>query len=255
MLGIPRLPSLQRIVPSRHLDHGFDGQPIFLGECEVSLIMRRYAHDGAVAVAHQDVIANPHRQQFVRERMPHRQAARHAFFFLSCKFRLHRRAPLALLDEGGERRIAERGERCEWMFSGNGAKRHPHDGVGAGRECIQHCAAFARIRKSEANTLAAADPVCLHGAHPVGPAGHRFQCVKQILGVRRYLQIVHRDFALLDQRTGAPTAPVDYLFIRKYRSCLRGPNSPGRSSDRQRRARACAGTPIDSNGSIPAGTS
>ena len=43
-----------------------------------------------------------------------------------------------------------------------------------------------------------------------------FKCIEQILGVGRDLQVVHRDFALFDERAGAPAAAVDDLLVRQH---------------------------------------
>ena len=103
MLGIPGRPCVQGIFAARHVDDRLDRQMIFFGEFEIPLIVRRHAHDRAVAVAHEHIVAHPHRHRLAADGMAHRQAGRHALFLLRRKFRFDRRAALALLDECRQR--------------------------------------------------------------------------------------------------------------------------------------------------------
>jgi hypothetical protein len=104
-----------------------------------------------------------------------------------------------------------RGQR---MLGRHGAEGHAHDGVGARREDVHAAVADQRavgaadvVREGEAHALALADPVLLHQAHALGPAGQvvgssgSFTPAQQLVGVLRDLQVVARDLALLD---GAP---------------------------------------------------
>ena len=73
------------------------------------------------------------------------------------------------------------------------------------------------VREREAHADALADPVGLHRLHALGPAGHLVEVREQLLGVVGDLQVVHRDFALLDRRAGAPADAVDDLLVGEHR--------------------------------------
>ena len=54
------------------------GNAVALRELEIALIVRRHAHDRALAVGHQHVVGDPDRDRLAGERMAHVQAGRHA---------------------------------------------------------------------------------------------------------------------------------------------------------------------------------
>ncbi len=217
MIGIPRLPSRQGIRATLNIDDRFDRQPIFFGEREIPFIVRRHAHDGTVAVAHQHIVADPHGYGFAADGVAHMQARRHALFFLSGKLGFVRRSALAFFDKCSQLRIFLRGKVCQRMLGSHGAKSRAHDGVGARGEDPQHAAFADVVRKAETHAFTAADPIGLHDAHSLRPLLHALQFIEQILGVGRDLQVIHGNFAFFDDRAGAPTTAVDDLLVRQHR--------------------------------------
>src|SRR5690606_20716604 len=113
-LGAPLLPrrlvaflsGRRRAFGSR--DHEADRQAVLAGEAEIPLIVTRHAHDGALAVRHQHVIADPHWNLLAGQGMRDAQARRHALLLHGGEFRFHGGALLALLDERGELWIGTR---------------------------------------------------------------------------------------------------------------------------------------------------
>ena len=103
------------------------------------------------------------------------------------------------------------------MLGGDGCEGHAHQRVGARGEHIQRVVfAVQFIREAHPHAFALADPVRLHRAHALRPIGERVQRIEQILRVIRDAQVVHRDLALLDDRTGAPAFTVDHLLVREH---------------------------------------
>ena len=108
------------------------------------------------------------------------------------------------------------------VFSRHCAKRHTHDGVGAGGEDV-HLAvtdqgavsACNAVRERKAHTFALADPVFLHQAHFVGPAVERglviadLHVVQQFLRVSRDVQVVALPPFDLDQACWEPHRLAD----------------------------------------------
>ena len=196
------------------------------------------AHDGAFAVTHQHVIADPDFDFLTGQGMRDKNARRHALLLHGGEVGFHHRTALALLDERSERRMVARGAGRERMLGGNGNKGDAHDGVGAGGEDPEQAfvrgagtltlspspggrgklrAAARRSRnlvwKREAHAVALADPVGLHRLHALGPAGESVEHRQQLVGVAGDRQVIHRDLALFHRRAGAPAAAVDHLFV------------------------------------------
>ena len=217
VFGVLGPPWLGHGIARRSADHAFDRQAIFQGEGVVALVMPRHAHHRAFAVAHQHVIADPHRDLFARDRMGHREAGGHAFLFLQRDIGFLHAAALALFDESRELPIVPRGMGRERMLGRDGAEGHAHDGVGARGEYLEQLLfAVDGVGKAEIHAVALADPVGLHGLHPLGPAGQRAEGGEQFLGVSGDLHVVHRDLALFHQRAGAPAAAVDDLLVGEH---------------------------------------
>src|SRR5579859_541938 len=116
MIGIPRLPGIERIWAARHFDDGPDRQSVSLGKFEIPFIVRRYAHHRAVAVAHEHIVAHPHRHRLPGDGMPDRESRRHSLLFLRREFRFDGGTALAFLDERRERRVPARRESRERML-------------------------------------------------------------------------------------------------------------------------------------------
>ena len=173
LVGVPVLPVVITEVLAVDRDHLRDRQAVLLGEREIALVVRRHAHHGAVAVAHQHVVADPDLDALAAQRMGDEKPGRHAELVARREFGFGRAAGTALLDKRGERRVRLRGVRGERMLGRDGAKAHPHDGVGARREdpqptLLDQLAVGARdlVREREAHPLALADPVLLSSFLP-----------------------------------------------------------------------------------------
>ncbi|MNI30752.1 hypothetical protein D3C73_846100 [compost metagenome] len=148
----------------------------------------------------------------------------HAFFFARGHFGLGRAAQLALFDEGGQLRVVARGVRGQGVFGRHGAERHAHDRVGAGGEDVQLAVldqlailAGDLVREGETQAFGLADPVFLHQAHALGPAGQVvLDGAQQFVGVVGDAQVVAGDFALFNQRARPPATAVDDLFVGQH---------------------------------------
>jgi hypothetical protein len=199
-------------------------QVVLLGEGEVALVVRRNGHHGAVAVAHQHVVADPDLDLFAGQRVRDEDAGRHPLLFHRRDVGLGDAALLAFLDEGGKLGIVLRRVGGQRVFGGDGDEGDAHDRVGARGEHPQLVGlAVEFVREGEAHALALADPVLLHQLDLLRPAAELVEVGEQLLGVGGDLHVVHRDLALLDQRARAPAAPVDHLLVGEHRLVDRVP--------------------------------
>ena len=224
LVAVPVLPAVVVVFQSINQYHFEDGDAVLLGEGEVPLVVRRYAHHGAVAVVHQDVIANPDLYFVTVEWVDHMQAGAHAFFFPHGQLGLRGAALLAFLNEGGQFRVVLRGVRGQWVFRRHRTKCHAHDGVGARGEDIhpaivnQFAAASPDVmREGKTNAFGLADPVFLHQLDALGPAGQSgLDLLQQLIGVVCDLEVIPRNFALFHFGAGAPAFAVNHLFIGQH---------------------------------------
>ena len=229
LVAIPLLPGVGGEVFALHGNDLPDGQAVFLRKGKVALVVAGHAHHGAVAIAHQHVVAHPHGHDRAGERVRDRQARVHAFFFFQGQLGLGGAALLALRDEGGQRRVGLRGVGGQRVLRGDGAEAHAHDGVRPGGEDVHAAILNQRaavvldvVREGKAQALALADPVFLHQAHALGPAGEGgpgvadLHVVEQLLRVVGDLEVVAGDFALFHQRAGAPAASVNHLLVGQH---------------------------------------
>ena len=202
----------------------FNGQRIFQCKRKVALVMRWHAHDGAVAVAHQHIVAHPERHLGAGQRVRDKEAGVHAGFFFHGQLCLRGAAGFAFFDEGRQRRVAGRSVHRQRMLRCHGAKGDAHDRVRPRGEHIHAPLAdqgaagiFNGVREGKAHAFALADPVFLHQLDALGPAGQAgLHMVEQLLRVVGDLQVIARNFALFHQRAGAPAAPVDHLLIGQH---------------------------------------
>ena len=118
---------------------------------------------------------------------------------------------------------------CQRMLGCHGAEGHAHDGVGARGE-DEHPAVADQLalripdvmRERKAHASALADPVFLHQAHLVRPAGKGrllvadLHMVQQLLRIAGDGQVVAGDLALFHQGAGAPAAAVDDLLVGQH---------------------------------------
>ncbi len=171
LVAVPFLPGVGGVLLAGHVHDLLDRQPVFPGEGEVALVVRRHAHDGAVAVAHEHVVADPDFDVGAGDRVRDVQARGHAFLFARGHFGLGRAAQLALLDERRQLRVGQRGLRGQGVLRRHGAEGHAHDGVGAGGEDVQ---------------LAVLDQLAVRAGDLVGKAKRRpsdlpiqFSCIRR----------------------------------------------------------------------------
>ena len=163
--------------------------------------MRWYGHHGAITIAHQHVVADPDRDLFAGQWMRHLKVSVHARLIHGGQIRFSDAALFAVGDEGGNGRVlcgGFLGQRVFWCDSDVGGT---HDGVGTGGEHPQFFfLAVLRIRESKTHAHALADPVLLHQANLLRPAGEFIQIVQQLVGVFCDRHVVHGDFTLFDER-------------------------------------------------------
>ena len=196
-----------------------DRQAVLGGEFEIALVVGRHGHDGAIAVVHQYVVGDPNRQFLAGQRVLDEQAGWQAFFLLGGDVGFGHAAAFAFSDERLQLRVVLCGLGGQRVFGGHGDVGRAHQGVGAGGEHLE-CAGFADgvdvVRELHFHALGFADPVALHGLDLFRPARQIVKARQQFIRVGGDLEVVHRDFALFDQRAGTPAATVDDLFVGQY---------------------------------------
>src|SRR5262249_22808865 len=111
-----------------------DRQLVFLRKMEIPLVMSGHCHYGSLAVAHEDVVADPYWHRLAGERVRDANAGGHALLLDSGEVGFHHRAALAFFDEGRELAVALRRVFRQRMLGGDRAEGYAHDGVGAGGE-------------------------------------------------------------------------------------------------------------------------
>src|SRR5690606_26533608 len=128
-------------------------------------------------------------------------------------------AGLAFGDKGGDGRVALGGALGQRVLGSHGHVGGAHQGVGTGRvdlELAVDTDAVDVVVEHDVGTEALADPVALHGLDLFRPAIELIQAAQQFFGISGDLEVVHRDFALLDQRARTPAAAVDDLLVGQY---------------------------------------
>jgi hypothetical protein len=121
LVGVPVVPAGVVIALAVDVDHLLDRQAVLEREGEVALVVRRHAHHGAVAVAHQHVVADPQRHRLAGQRVRDHQAGGHALLVLGGQFGLGGAALPALVDEGGELRVGR--ARRAWPAGARAPRR------------------------------------------------------------------------------------------------------------------------------------
>src|SRR5690606_11029378 len=223
LVGIPVLPGVGGVRLSFDADDLPDGQLVLAGKGEIAFVVRRHTHDGAVAVAHEHVVAHPDIDGLARDGMRDGKARGHAGFLARGNFGFGGAADLALLDVFCKRGVVAGGMRGQRMLGRHGAERDTHDRVRAGGEYVElaildelSVGAGDGVRERKAHALGFAYPVFLHDAHAFGPARQpRLDLVEQFVGVIGDAQVVAGDFTLFDRGARAPAAAVDDLLVGK----------------------------------------
>ena len=224
LVAIPVGPGVQTVGLGLDIGNLLDRQAVFFRELKIALVMRRHSHDGAVAIAHQHVVANPDLNLRAGQRMRDKQARGRALFLLRGQLGLGGAAGLAFGDEGGQRGMARRCLHSQRMLGRHGAKGHAHDGVGARGEDVHPAVANQRaraildvMRERKAHAFALADPVFLHQPHALGPSGQLvLHAVEQLFGVVGDLEVVARNLALFNRGAGAPALAVNHLLVGQH---------------------------------------
>ncbi|MNJ28853.1 hypothetical protein D3C77_234040 [compost metagenome] len=219
MLAVGDQPLAADFIASAGTDHSLDRQVVLVGELEIAFVVSRNSHDRAVAVVHQHVVGDPHRQFFAGQRVLHEQRSGQALFLLGGDVGFGDAAALALIDEGLQLGVALGGLGGQRVFGGNGHVGGAHQGVRTGGEDLQGPGvADAGLIVGELHFHAAglADPVALHGLDLFRPARQLVEAFQQLVGIVGDLEVVHRDFALLDQRARTPATAVDDLLVGQY---------------------------------------
>ena len=110
------------------------------------------------------------------------------------------------------------------MLGGHGHIGGAHQGVGAGGVDLQIIGiisfetllTFRGYLKTHLHAARFADPVALHGFDLLGPMLEFVEVGQQLFGIIGDFEVIHRDFALFNQRARAPAAPVDYLLVGEH---------------------------------------
>ena len=105
LVGIRFLPRIGAEGFAFDCDDWRNRQPVNLGEMKIPLIVRRYAHHRAVAVAHQHVVADPDLDLGTGQRMIDVDAGGHTFLFHRRHVGFDDAAVFAFVNEGDRIRI------------------------------------------------------------------------------------------------------------------------------------------------------
>ena len=228
VLAVGRLPRRFDRLPLDALGphDGADRDAVLRGELEVALIVRGHAHHRTLAVAHQHIVGDPDLDRLTGEGVQDMQAGDPSLLLDRGDIGFHGAAATALVDEDLQRRVARAGGERERMLCSDGHEGHAEQRIDTGGEDLERRQVHrrrgergARIvgqRERDLDTLAAADPVGLHGPHTLRPAIEPLERAEQLIGVGRDVEVVHRDLALLDQRAGAPATAVDHLLVGEH---------------------------------------
>jgi hypothetical protein len=163
------------------LDHFDHGNPILLRKLEIALIMRRHGHDRSGAVAHHDVVGDPHGDLLAVDRIGRGAAGEDAALFLRQVGALEvglRGARLAIRFDGvlllrGHDLVDER------MLGREDHVGRAEEGVGPRREDGDLLTSDGEIHL---RSLASSDPVFLEQLDALGPV-EAVEFVDEALGV------------------------------------------------------------------------
>ena len=137
VLAVGVLPRGRGFIARAGAHDRFDRQVVLGGELEITLVVCRHGHDRAVAVMHQHIVGDPHRQFLAGQRVLDEQAGRQAFLFLSGDVGFGDAAALAFGDERLQLGIVLRSQGGQRVLGGNGDVGRAHQGVRTGGEDFQ----------------------------------------------------------------------------------------------------------------------
>ena len=200
-------------------DHLAHRQFVLAGEEKVPLVVGGHAHHGAGSVLGQHVISNPEGHRFAVGRVAHHRPDRHTPLgsvlsgALLVALTAHQVAESLHRD-----RLVGRGETGhQGVLRRQHHVAHPENRVWArGEHGDRFTGGFPlAIEEGEIQLGAAgaADPVGLHGAHPLRPARQLRQVVEELVGVGGDLEEPLAQLPLLHHSSGSPGAalPIDLL--------------------------------------------
>ncbi len=172
---------MRRVLTRRqyHRDHR---QPVFAGEFEVALVVRRAAENGAGAVFHQHKVGDPDRHAPVGvKRMHGFEAGGAAALLGGLDYRLAGAHAVAFGDEGGQLGIGLGQKLRQRVVRRQGHERGAEQGVLPGGEDLDGLAPPGDLEKHP-GAFRAADPVLLHQPNALRPALEAAERVEQFLG-------------------------------------------------------------------------
>ena len=101
------------------------------------------------------------------------------------------------------------------VLRGQAHEGGPEQGVGPGGEHLNEIVAVLD-GEMDLSPVGLADPVALHGQHPLRPAGHFVQPLQQLLHVGGDAEEVAGHFALAHLGVAAPAAPLLHLLVGQH---------------------------------------
>ena len=251
-LARPLVGSRQRFRLERRpfgLDHDADGERVLLREVEVALVVGGHGHDGARAVAHEDEVAHPDRDELAGEGVRGVASGEDALLLdLALEARppilapqaLDRREGLLLPGRSLDQALDPR------VLGGQHHEGGAEDGVDAGGEDADGLLAFDR--EVDLGPRGAADPVPLLDEHAVRPAQGR-HVVEELVLVGGDAQEPLVELALLHDAVAAPAGPALGLLVGEDGLAGRAPVDLGLLRGRRCPSRASAGRTTGSSGS------
>ena len=199
--------------------HCCDRQVVLLGKGKVAVVMGRNAHHCASAVVGQHIVGDPNGDVFAGEGVLHRAASWHAPFGAVFRHPVLLADGLQALPEClNGLALVRRGELIHQpMLWGEHHITHAKHRV---RPCGEHLdGLLSRFldRKAQGGAAGAANPVGLHGAHPLRPSLELIEVVEKLIGNRRDLEKPLPQFPLFNHGTGTPGAAVRiHLFVGEH---------------------------------------
>ncbi len=194
--------------------------------------MRRHGHDRAGAVAHEHVVARPHRDEFAGGGVDRPHAGVHAGLAVGVGHPVHVGAVAGLGDVRGQRGGIAAGRRIgqhrgdQRVFGRHDHVRRAADGVGPRGEDLQRQARDPGRRIGEVEpqfrSLAAADPLALHGERGLGPV-QSVEVLQQPLGVGGDAEHPLTQRLAEHREAAAFAAAVDDLLVGQGGPELRAP--------------------------------
>ena len=195
-----------------------DGEVKLFRESVVAAVVGRHGHDGAGAVAREDVFGDPDGDLLPGHGVDAVGAGEHARDRLGLGDALALRLLLHVFEVLGHLRLAVGGgQRIHQLaLGGEDHEGHAVDRVGAGGEDgHRHLAAVADGLEHHLRAFGAADPVALHLLEGVGPV-ELLERVKQAAGVGRHAQLPLRHLLLLHGIAAAHAQAVLDLVVGEH---------------------------------------